>query len=327
VSRHGSGIFVREISLSEKINKSVSNKTVHKIKIESPGIKFHLRAGGTDMKHFPFGEFSRLTSRFYRSTLNLNMLQQSDGGYINLQIAIASYLRLKRGVQCKPHQIVITNGSQEGIFLTAKFFLRNNNRVYIENPAYNGAKKIFLSLKAKLHFIDTDKNGMRVENIPNRRDGLVYVTPSHQFPLGVTMSIARRLELLDKAQHQNLVIIEDDYDSDFRYNGEPIASLQSYDTNGRVIYLGTFSKVLYPGIRLGYIVLPEQYVEDFKKARRVINQDPSIVQQAVVAEFIKSGKFYRYLKKMHRVYLNRKNLMEDFIKKFPGNVLIPDECN
>ena len=257
---------------------------------------------------FPLAGFSRLTSKFYRSTENINLSYKSDGGYRPPQESVAAYIRIKRGVRCTPEQIAITNGSQEGIFLAANYFLKKEKKVYLENPVYNGAKNIFLSLSARLLFIDVDRDGMQVDKIPDKKEGLVYVTPSHHFPLRVTMPIARRLELLEKADKQNLIILEDNYDSDFRYNGEPIASLQSYDKSGRVMYLGTFSKILHPGIRLGYMVIPERHLKGFNEARKVINQDPAVLQQAVVAEFIKSGGFFWECMPLHDAF-------SDIVKK------------
>ncbi|MDH5657667.1 MAG: PLP-dependent aminotransferase family protein, partial [Spirochaetia bacterium] len=199
--------------------------------------------------------------------------------------------------------------------------------IFMENPNYYGVKDIFQYFKANINFIPVDEKGMRTDMIPAIKNGIVYATPSRQFPLGYTMSIDRRLDLLSKAKKQNLIILEDDFDSDYRYNGEPISSLQGYDTDERVIYTGTFSKVLYSGIRLGYCILPEKFLSEFQKLRSTVNQPPSSLTRSIIADFMRSGKFHKHIRKMHRIYKERKDFMEKEIARELGDILDLQLCS
>ena len=168
---------------------------------------------------------------------------------------------------------------------------------------------------------------MQTDKIPPVKNSAVFVTPSRQFPLGHTLTIDRRLTLLHKAEKQNMMIIEDDFDSDFRYNGEPVASLQGYDNSGRVIYIGTFSKVLFNDIRLGYCIIPPEHVENFRELRDTINQPPAPLTRRVVAEFMRNGRFHKHIKKMHSLYEERKIFMTVAMEKELGDILEVMPCD
>ena len=311
-AKKGSGVYVNRIQHTELPPRSQpKRKQLIKQQTSSP-LPFY--NGGVNVADFPFHEFARLAKRSF------NLLKEGDysygdpTGYYPFKEAILSWLTLKRGIRAVPEQIIITNGSQEGIFLCAMHFHKLFSRVIMENPCYQTAKHTFKQFFRQMQFIAVDDDGMQIDKIKTK-NALVYLTPSHQFPGGQTMSIQRRLALLQKASQQNLYIVEDDFDSDFRYKGEPISSLQGYDTCDRVVYTGSFSKILFPALRLGYIILPLGLVEEFKKTRTLVNRQPSVLNQSITAEFIRSGRFFSHIRKMKSVYAKRKYFLETLIQK------------
>ncbi len=225
-------------------------------------------------------------------------------GYTPLREAIATYLREARAVRCEAEQVVVVSGSQQGLDLAARLLLDPGDRAWIEDPGYPGARGALLAAGARVMPVHVDGDGLDVARgmrvAPDAR--LAYVTPSHQYPLGVTMSLSRRLALLQWARARRAWIVEDDYDSEYRYTGRPLASLQGLDRGGRVISVGTFSKVLFPALRLGYVVVPPALVDAFAAARGLVDRHPPSVTQAVLAEFIAEGSFARHVRRMRVRY-------------------------
>ena len=221
-----------------------------------------------------------------------------------LREAIATYLREARAVRCEAGQVMVVSGSQHGLDLATRLLLDPGDRVWLEDPGYLGARGALMAAGARLVPVPVDGDGLDVARglraAPDAR--LAYVTPSHQYPLGVTMSLARRLALLEWAHARRAWIVEDDYDSEYRYTGRPLASLQGLDRHGRVIYVGTFSKVLFPALRLGYVVVPPALVDAFAAARGLVDRHPPSVTQAVLAEFIAEGSFARHVRRMRMRY-------------------------
>jgi GntR family transcriptional regulator/MocR family aminotransferase len=256
---------------------------------------------------FPFGLWARLTARYWRGQPRHLLTYGDPAGYRPLREAIAAYLTTSRGVRCVPEQVIVVSGSQQGLDLAARVLLDPGDTAWIEDPGYLGARGAFLAAGIQLVPVAVDEEGMNFPVISGgvRSVRLAYVTPAHQYPLGVTMSMARRLALLKWAQQANAWILEDDYDSEFRYSGRPLAALQGIDSEGRVIYLGTFSKVLFPSLRIGYLVVPRLLVEPFVRARSLCDGHSSAIIQAVVAEFLSAGHFTRHLRRMRRVYAER----------------------
>ncbi|MDH5654802.1 MAG: PLP-dependent aminotransferase family protein [Spirochaetia bacterium] len=316
-SIHGSGMYVRNIPRT-KFQLSVKKEKSNIIQENDFSVSFRAEA---DEKSFPFHEFSKITSRIYRESKFT-----ADN---SLEKQISSWLHIKRGVKADPEQIIITNGSQEALFLLAFYFLKEKRMegVVMENPYYRGAENVFSKFTKRIQYIPVDERGMDLKQFPDCKNALVYITPSRQFPLGYTLSIERRLELLDRAKKQNLTVIEDDFDSDYRYSGEPISSLQGYDQNGNVIYTGTFTKVLYSGIRLGFCILPEKHLNSFLEIRSLLNQPPAPLVREVVAEFMRSGKFHRHIKKMHGLYRDRKEKMQLLVQDDLGKILDIRSCD
>jgi GntR family transcriptional regulator/MocR family aminotransferase len=228
-----------------------------------------------------------------------------------------------RGVRCDPSQILVTTGSQQGLQLSAQVLLDANERVWIEEPGYHGARHALLMAGARLVPVPVDQEGLDVEE-GIRRDSkahAVYITPSHQYPLGMTMSATRRMLLLNWAARSGAWIIEDDYDSEYRFGGRPIASLQSLDAGARVIYAGTFNKVMFPSLRLGYVVVPKDLARAFSAARDATDVFSSTLYQAVMTDFIREGHFARHIRRMRMLYMQRRTAMVEEIGKQAGDTL------
>jgi GntR family transcriptional regulator / MocR family aminotransferase len=221
---------------------------------------------------------------------------------------------------------MIVPGSQGALDLAARMLLNAGDRVWIEDPGYSGARGAFLGAGAQLIPVPVDHEGLTVDigiaRAPEAR--LVYLTPSHQFPLGVTMSIPRRLALLDWAKHANAYILEDDYDSEFRFGTRPLATLQGLDDADRVIYIGTFSKVLFPSIRIGYMILPPPLVDAFLKVRRLIDIHSPMLEQTVLADFIVEGHFTRHLRRMRMLYAERRSALLEAASRLPLELDSPE---
>jgi len=237
-------------------------------------------------------------------------------GYVPFREAIAEYLGASRGVRCDASQILVTTGSQLALQLSAQVLLDPKDRVWMEEPGYPGAHQAFITAAAQMIPVPVDHDGMDVANIigRNRVARAVYVTPSHQYPMGVTMSATRRMLLLNWAARSGAWIIEDDYDSEYRFGSRPIAALQGMDTDGRVIYIGTFSKVLFPALRLGYMVVPKDLVPAFSAARDAADIFSSTLYQAVLTDFIREGHFARHIRRMRMLYMERRSALVNAIR-------------
>ena len=245
-------------------------------------------------------------------------------GLVSLREAVAEYLRTSRAVACVPEQIMILNGSQHALQLAAHVLLDPGSPVWIEEPGYFGARHALALAGARLVPVPVDGDGLDVSAGIARckRPRAVFVTPSHQFPLGATMSATRRLQLLDWANRSNSWIIEDDYDSEYRYGNLPIPSLQGLDRTASVIYVGTFTKVLFPALRLAYVVLPPDLVEAFIEARRAMDVSPPTFSQSVLADFIHEGHFARHLRKMRLLCRERRSVLVEMLRKELGTLAV-----
>jgi GntR family transcriptional regulator/MocR family aminotransferase len=275
------------------------------------------------LEHFPTVVWSKLVNRHSRRQTRQLMAYGGAMGHLPFREAIAEYLGTVRGVRCDPSQILVTTGSQQGLQLSAQVLLDANERVWIEEPGYHGARHALLMAGARLVPVPVDQEGLDVEE-GIRRDSkahAVYITPSHQYPLGMTMSATRRMLLLNWAARSGAWIIEDDYDSEYRFGGRPIASLQSLDTGARVIYAGTFNKVMFPSLRLGYVVVPKDLARAFSAARDATDVFSSTLYQAVMADFIREGHFARHIRRMRMLYMQRRTAMVEEIGKQAGDTL------
>ncbi len=262
-----------------------------------------------DVAQFPFQVWQRLLGKAWRQVRSSDARYAAPGGHPELRAAIAEHVQLARQVRCTPRQVVIVNGAQQGLSLCATLLADAGDRVWVEDPGYPGARRVFRAADLDLVNIGIDAEGMAPTKEQWRAPPrLAYITPSHQFPTGVVMSLRRRRELLAAAAECKSWIIEDDYDGEFRFSGRPIASLQGIDVAERVIYLGTFSKALFPGLRLGYLVLPESICDQFSLASAQLAFEGRQVTQAALAAFMREGHFSAHIRRMRLVYAARREL-------------------
>jgi GntR family transcriptional regulator / MocR family aminotransferase len=277
----------------------------------SPHRPLAFRLGAGALTDFPVEVWGRLARRRW-SRSGLRSLDYGDiAGYPPLREAIAGYLQASRGVSCEPDRILVVQGSQQALDLTTRVLLDPGDPVWMEDPGYHGARAAFLAGGARLVNVPVDDEGLNVvEGIRrSRKARLAYVTPSHQFPLGVTMSLTRRLELLRWASAANAWILEDDYDSEYRYASPPLAALQGMDEGASVIYTGTFSKVLFPALRLGYLVAAPALIPTFVKVRMATDMQSSVFMQTVLTDFIAEGHFERHIRRTRVLYRERQEAL------------------
>jgi GntR family transcriptional regulator/MocR family aminotransferase len=241
-------------------------------------------------------------------------------GLLELRHAIADHLGTARGMNVRAAQIVVVNGIQEALNIIARLFVRPGTPVTIEDPCYRGALSVFESCGAEMLPVAVDQDGICVDRLPERAVSLIYVTPSHQFPTGETLPAPRRRELLDWAVRVGAYVVEDDYDSDFRFDGPPLTALAGLDSSASVIYLGTFSKSIGAGLRLGYLVVPVELAEAAIAVKAILNAGQSWLDQAVLAEFISSGSFARHLNNARVVYRARRDSLLSALRAHFGEV-------
>lgn len=281
------------------------------------------RSGVPALDLFPTDLWAQIMTRVVK-TAQRDLLSYGDpAGYLPLREAIAAYVGMARAVRCAPEQVIIVSGSQQGLDLAARLLLDPGDAVWVEEPGYLGARGALLGAEARLIPVPVDAEGIAVavgvQRCPTAR--LAYVSPSHQFPLGVTMSLARRLALLEWANRAGSWILEDDFDSEYRYTGRPLAALQGLDQHARVIYIGTFSKVLFPALRLGYLIVPPDLVGAFVAARAVTDRQSPSIEQAVLAEFITAGHFARHIRRMRLIYAARQAALVGAVRQELGTLL------
>ncbi|PWT91870.1 MAG: PLP-dependent aminotransferase family protein [Acidobacteria bacterium] len=272
---------------------------------------------------FPFQTWARLTSKRLRSPVRSLWNYGDPAGYKPLREAIAAHLGSTRGVNCNAEQVVVVSGTQQAVDLTARVLLDANDFVWVENPGYMGTRGALLGGQAKVVGVPVDEEGIQVkEGMKKAAEArLVCITPSNQYPLGITMSFARRLELLEWARKSGAWIFEDDYDSEFRYVSRPIAALQGLDRYQRVIYAGTFSKVLNPVLRLGYLVVPEDLINPFIRAKAVMDRHSSLLEQVVLADFFEHNHFLSHIRRMRNLYSERREILISAIQSQIGKNL------
>jgi len=270
---------------------------------------------------FPTDLWAQVAARRLRR-VSANLLAGGEAlGYRPLREAVAAYLNSSRGVKCTAEQVLILSGAQEALDRTARILLNPGESVWMEEPGYPGAGVVFRALGAQIRRVPVDSEGLSLE-IGKKRwraPRLVYVTPGHQFPLGVTMSLRRRLALLEWARRSGVLIFEDDYDSEYRYAGRPVPAMQGLDRSGVVIFAGSFTAVLFPALRLGYLVVPEEMVDVFAAAESVSTHHPPLLEQAVLCDFITEGHFARHIRRMREIYAERlQELLESAKEKLSG---------
>ncbi len=339
VRREGSGSYVSETIGTELRGAARRRMKVqdHKRSVNEPGSGLSRRgrmifeSGGiTDQqaikafatglpetRSFPTGVWERLQRQALKDYRSHVLLHGDPQGAEPLRKAIATYLNLERGAKVSPNQILVLSSTRQALFLCAQLLVNTGQAILLENPGYFGAKKAFESAENKIAPIDVDSQGIRTDLLRADRSGAncVYVTPSHQYPTGATLSLERRLDLTNWAAENGGWIIEDDYDSEFHYDGLPTACVQGLDKYHRTIYLGTFSKTLYPGLRMGYMALPEELVSTFTYARSIMDGHTPQILQLTLARFMEDGHYNSHVRAMRKLYAERREVILDAINK------------
>ena len=285
--------------------------------MSEPDLQISFRYGRPAFDHFPMQTWRKLLSRHCRENSTWLDYATDALGYKPLREAIARYLSRSRAVQCEPEQVIITNGTQQALYLIMRLSIELGDAIALEDPGYLSARRIFLSQGAKLLPIRVDESGLVVKDLAkyaNESIKLVYVTPSHQFPTGAILSLPRRLELLAWAQQNSAMIIEDDYDSEYRYGDRPIPALQGLAQTDSVLYIGTFSKVLFPSLRIGYLVLPQSLIALFARAKWLSDRSLPSLEQQVLTDFIEQGHLESHIRKMRSLYDLRRQALVQALK-------------
>lgn len=343
-SRGTAGTFVSKVLPDDLI--SVSGDQKKNAKIDSvdpePVLCFAGSPGGDGASSRPEIDFwvgrsapdsfpLQIWKKLLIQTLNSSGLYIADysdpAGLLALRNAIAEHLARSRGIEVDPEQVIITSGSQDGLNLVYRLLQNNYKKIYVENPCYQGAVFLFQSLGIEVIPIPVDEEGIVVDQLPTDHSSIVFVTPSHQFPTGATLSRERRSQILKWAQATDSYIIEDDYDGDFRYDGPPLTSLSGLDSSQRVFYLGTFSKSLGAGLRLGYTVAPKPFNTMARQTKAFMNNGQPWLEQVVLAKFLEMGEFDRHLRRVRKLYKRRRDRLISCIDRhFPETSVSGFDC-
>lgn len=302
------GFFVTQIEELYQWKKS-EDRYEKNVKMPEQEYRYDFSPSGIDLNSFPYNVWRKLSKDILlNDKAELFCLGDSQGEY-ELRSTICKYLYQARGVNCKPEQIIVGAGNEYLLMLLGTV-LGKEHKIAFENPTYRQAYRLFQNLSYEIDTVNMDGKGMRVDELSRSDAEIAYVMPSHQYPLGIVMPIKRRMELLNWAAEQDgRYIIEDDYDSEFRYKGKPIPALQGYDRNKKVIYIGTFSKSIAPAIRVSYMVLPGPLLEIYREKCRFLSSTVSRVDQLIIQKFIDEGYYERHLNKMRAIYKGRHDVM------------------
>ncbi|MDX3229518.1 PLP-dependent aminotransferase family protein [Streptomyces sp. ME19-01-6] len=331
-SRVGAGTFVRAVgrTLGAASSRSalkprpvwdgVVTPWLGPIDAELTSVTYDLRVGLPDARLFPYETWRRLVARELRPSAALGRGSGHPAGHGGLRAAIARHIGLSRGVRAAADDVVVTNGIQQALDLICRVMIEPGDGVAVEDPGYPPARMLFRSLGATVVDVPVDDEGLCVDALPDHVR-VVYVTPSHQFPLGMPMSLRRRMALVEWAERHGAVVIEDDYDSEFRFGGRPIDPLQSVDRAGHVIYVGSFSKVMLPSLRIGFLVAPAPLRDALRAAKYVTDWSTSFPTQAALARFIDDGLLARHIRRMRQEYAARHELITTGLaERFAGRL-------
>ncbi len=282
-----------------------------------------LRPGVPALDAFPYAQWRTAVERALRELRAHDLGYGDSAGMPALRQAIAQYVRVSRGVRCQPDQVFVTDGTQSSLDLCARLFADEGERAWIENPGYLGARVAFTAAGLQLVPMSVDAAGMstRPEDWRERPPRLVYLTPSHQYPLGCVLSLERRLALIEQARACGAWIVEDDYDSELRHDGPPLPSIQGLADDAPVIYLGTFSKTLFPALRIGFMIVPRRVAAQFAQAHHTLVRQGRVAEQLALAEFIESGRYARHLRRMRKLYEERRDGLVAAIDKHLAGVM------
>ena len=317
---------------AEKYPKSKRVPQDHKVVFAGPvprmlnpnqdQIEIDFWAGRPDAKSFPLKSWRRIINRkLLQAGSSLTDYHDPQGEFL-LRRAIADHLGPARGMTVAPEQVIIIGGVQDGLFILSCLLADEGSPVILENPCYQGAAYVFEARRARIIAVDTDNHGLKAADLPDLQQCLAYVTPSHQYPTGGTLSLERRISILNWALKTSSYVIEDDYDSDFRYSGSPLTALKGLDTHGSVIYLGTFTKCMGAALRLGYMVVPKELIEPARRLKALASNGQPWLEQAAMAEFIESGAFASHLRRIRQTYLSRRDHLVKELRNQFGDVTL-----
>jgi GntR family transcriptional regulator / MocR family aminotransferase len=274
--------------------------------------------GRSDLQTFPLEMWRRMLLRVARSASVSALDYGSAGGNVALREAITTHLRRSRSVVCDPSQVIVVNGSQQALDLIARVLIMPGEEVAIEDPSYQGTREVLRAAGARLRPVTVDRDGLNPAKL-SAGVRIAFVTPSHQFPTGAILPLARRLELLEWAKRRSAIIVEDDYDGEFRYEGQSLDSLQGLDRQGRVVYIGTFSRTIFEALRIGYLIAPKNLVPAFSAAKWLCDRHTATLEQATLARFISSGMYERHLRRVRRRNAARRDALLGAIRTHLGD--------
>ena len=277
-------------------------------------LRYDFAFGRSDTSMFPFAAWHRILMRHAATIPVRGLAYGPAAGSEALRDAISSHVRRSRAVVCDSSQVIIVNGAQQALDLIARVLVEPGTSVALEEPQYRGTREVLLAAGARLISVSVDREGLDPTKLPGHAK-LVFVTPSHQFPTGAVLPLARRLALLEWARRKDAIVVENDYDGEFHYAGHPIESLQGLDTEGRTIYVGTFSRTIFPALRIGYLIAPKSVVRTFSTAKWLCDQHSATLEQQALAEFISSGLYERYLRRLRRRNAIRREVLLEGISK------------
>jgi GntR family transcriptional regulator/MocR family aminotransferase len=285
--------------------------------VRPTGIRYNFADGRSDVETFPFEMWRSILLRHARTAPVRQFDYGEAVGSLDLRQAICAHVRRSRAVVCDPEEVIVVNGSQQGLDLIVRVLVERGDRVAIENPHYSGTRTVLRAAGARLLPVAVDRDGLDPARLP-KSARLVFVTPSHQFPSGAILPLGRRLALLKWARRANAVIVEDDYDGEFHYEGRPVESLQGLDTEGRVVYVGTFSRTVFPALRIGYLIVPKVLAPAFTAAKWLNDLHSATLEQATLAEFISTGMYERHLRQLRRRNTARRKALLQAIYEYLG---------
>lgn len=292
-----------------------ASERVHAFQKRRRTLPYNFAYGRSDLETFPFEMWRRTLLRCARRVPVSGLDYGPSAGSPGLRQAVCAHLRRSRAVVCEPAQVIVTSGSHQALDIICRVLIGPGDLVALENPSYEGITEVLRACRARMVPVDVDREGLDPTRLPNGAR-VVFVTPSHQFPTGAILPFSRRVELLDWAGRRNAIIVEDDYDGEFRYDGHVLESLQGLDRQGRVIYVGTFSRTVFSSLRIGYLVAPKQLVEVFTAAKWLCDRQSATLEQEALAEFISSGMYERYLRRVRRRNASRREALLDAIHTY-----------
>ena len=319
-TRIGAGTFVNARLPDDlaHVVRASSAPSTQRLSEHSPARPFRFYQPALDA--FPMDVWARVASRRLRKASSLQLSSGDPAGYAPLRETVADYLGRFRGVVCRPEQVLIVSGTNQSLDLVARLLIQPGDSVCMEDPGYNGAADVFRAAKARIIPVAVDRHGMKPAARVSRAKA-AYITPAHQFPLGMTMPAERRLAILEWARGSGTHILEDDYDSEYRYGARPVPAMQGLDRHGSVLFMGSFSKVLFPALRLGYLVVPDRLIDPLRSLRFSLDRFSPSLDQAILCDFIDEGHFSRHLRRMRDLYASRLEALREAVAKHLAGAL------